>query len=898
MPATLLPDRATPSDRDVPTPREKTVRLVRGAMEALVLLLVCLSPWAFGAVEPFFEFLLYAGVAALLVLWAAVMLLEGRFTWKKSSVALCLAGLFLLAVWQLTPLPRDLLGTLAPATARLYERLLPEEAEVLPSGEERGPVSFPPGSTLSLYPGATQQELVKLLAVFLLFAVVRNNVASPGALLRLSLAAVANGALLSVFALVQFFTSPHNRLYWTYPSEGEVFGPFINRNHFSFYLNVGIGLGLGLLLGLRNRNRSAFERQGLRSLAALANDPPVLWVSCALALMISAVALSLSRGGLLALLGAALFCLLLGFWRSRRFAPGGSAALVAVLVLLVLTAFGFTRIQARLSTVLGGTALTENRIPMWSRVLPAVADFPLWGSGYGTFDYVEQMHRHTGAETGYFYQHAHNDYLEALLEGGAVRLAISLLAIALVYRAGCRAFFRQGDRPVGGHVLGALFGFTTVVIHSFVDFGLHIPAIALLATVVCAQLDALGQGGPEARAAEPKPAVPADSYSFRFWGLGPLAGAVTVIVLGLGLAAEGWRAAQVEAWRLAATRAGTLADPPRYEEAIADLEEAVALAPESGRLHAELAKAHLQLFHDQTNRLAESGQFAVFAQVVPALTAADALGSPAHTALATVPSWLAAAAQQEEFFTRQSLPLSGLHLEPALDHLLQARDSCPLLAEAQLQLALNVEQFRQAPPRRAYLERAKLLAPDDPEQWYLCGVQELFEGEAEQAWASWRRSLELSDRYLADILTGVSRSPDVPGVLSQVLPERPASWLAAADQLYPEPEATADRRPLLEKALALLEQPPGPQTAAELHTLASTHAALGHLEPAVAAYRLALEKEPQQVGWRYELASLLCDQRRFSEARRELLTILATQPGHGQARGLLETVAHGLASDG
>src|SRR5262249_48330238 len=151
---------------------ESAVRRLRGVMEALVLLLVCLSPWAFGAVEPLHEFLLYAGIAVLLTLWAAVMLLEGRLTWKQSPVALCLAGLFLLAAWQLTPLPGGVLTTISPATAQLYQQLLPAQAEVLPPGVERGPSPFPPGSTLSLYPAATRQELVRLLAIFLLFAVV------------------------------------------------------------------------------------------------------------------------------------------------------------------------------------------------------------------------------------------------------------------------------------------------------------------------------------------------------------------------------------------------------------------------------------------------------------------------------------------------------------------------------------------------------------------------------------------------------------------------------------------------------------------------------------------------------------------------------------------------------
>ena len=74
--------------------------LVRTLMEASVLVLVVLSPWAFGAVDPFFEFLLYCGVAGLLVLWAVRMLLDGRVTWRNCPVALCLSGLFLFGVWQ------------------------------------------------------------------------------------------------------------------------------------------------------------------------------------------------------------------------------------------------------------------------------------------------------------------------------------------------------------------------------------------------------------------------------------------------------------------------------------------------------------------------------------------------------------------------------------------------------------------------------------------------------------------------------------------------------------------------------------------------------------------------------------------------------------------------------
>ena len=163
------------------------------AIEAFLLFLVVVSPWAFGAVEPVFEFLLYVGVALLLVLWAGRMLCQWRFTWKKCPVALCLAAFFLLGIWQLQPLPRAVLNGLSPGTVRLCDELLPAQPEALPLGETYQRPSLAAGNRLSLYPGATRKELIRLLAVFLLFVVVRNNVASPASLRRLFLALVVNG---------------------------------------------------------------------------------------------------------------------------------------------------------------------------------------------------------------------------------------------------------------------------------------------------------------------------------------------------------------------------------------------------------------------------------------------------------------------------------------------------------------------------------------------------------------------------------------------------------------------------------------------------------------------------------------------------------------------------------
>src|SRR5262249_812306 len=150
---------------------------------------------------------LYAGVAVLLGLWAVRILLERKLSWRICPVALTLAALILCGTWQLAPLPDRVLGGLSPGTGPLSQHLLPSPAEILPFDETREPPVLSAGSSISVYPGRTLQEVRRLLAVFLLFVIVRNNIASASSLRRLAVAALVNGALLSLFGLIQFFTS-------------------------------------------------------------------------------------------------------------------------------------------------------------------------------------------------------------------------------------------------------------------------------------------------------------------------------------------------------------------------------------------------------------------------------------------------------------------------------------------------------------------------------------------------------------------------------------------------------------------------------------------------------------------------------------------------------------------
>ena len=217
-------------------------------MEFLVLALVVAAPWGFGCTDAVFEALLYPFLGLLLVLWSVRALVEGSLRWTWCPLTVCLGLLFFCGLWQLKPLAPQALGWLSPATRRLYDETLPRDHEVLVSDQTPKLTQPAPGSTISFYPAGTRAEMIRLLAVLLLFAAVRQNIASTDSLRRLAIAALANGTALALFGIIQFFVSPHNVVYGAILTQGEVFGPFVNRNHFAFYVNLCIGLGVGLLL--------------------------------------------------------------------------------------------------------------------------------------------------------------------------------------------------------------------------------------------------------------------------------------------------------------------------------------------------------------------------------------------------------------------------------------------------------------------------------------------------------------------------------------------------------------------------------------------------------------------------------------------------------------------------
>jgi tetratricopeptide (TPR) repeat protein len=207
---------------------------------------------------------------------------------------------------------------------------------------------------------------------------------------------------------------------------------------------------------------------------------------------------------------------------------------------------------------------------------------------------------------------------------------------------------------------------------------------------------------------------------------------------------------------------------------------------------------------------------------------------------------LKAAASHADVTTKAQLEA---HRLAATAHFLRARDRCPIMAEPQLQLALGADLFATSDGRDKYWARVMELVRNDSLLWFLLGVEHLREGRIDETCQNWRRSLELSDRWLAEIVSRSRGRMEASEILRRVLPDDPERVVRAAEQLFPglETKSAALQRPFWEKALALLDKGRDALRGSELRLRGRIQARLGRVGEARQSYRAAVSKEPSRL---------------------------------------------------
>jgi len=452
-------------------------RVLRRIIEYGLLALLVFSPLPIGSVEDGPILVLELGAVILTVLYVlldAPPRVNSALRPKLRGPRLAFGLVFAYLGLQIVPLPAALVQIVSPKAWALRQQFLPT-----------GPGGL---ISLSLVPARTFRSLLELAAYGLIGFLVVRTVTHGRQVRRLVGVLIGMGVFEAFYGLFEITrTSPRVLFYPKLYNLGSASGTFVNRNHFSGYLEMIIPLAIGLVLS----RSGAFSlpgkkwREKIALLTAKGTFVNLLILS-ALFVMFLGVLKSNSRAGsfilvFILLLVSGLAAYAFGAARyEQHWVRAFIKGLVGMIVLLVLY-FGVDSTVRRFSA---DNLLQEGRPKYWGSVLTMVGDFPLLGSGYGTFPSVFAVYEDPGLENPLV--HAHNDYLENLAELGIVGFGLLAAGLLALYVTAFRTWSGRHNPEVKGMVLGGLVSVAAMLFHSLTDFNLHIPANMLLFTVILA----------------------------------------------------------------------------------------------------------------------------------------------------------------------------------------------------------------------------------------------------------------------------------------------------------------------------------------------------------------------------------------------------------------------------
>lgn len=402
------------------------------------------------------------------------------------------AGLVVLLFWL--PLPwgskppaaAALLGLLAAAllVARLAMRALPLP-ELTPAAKAVSVLWLAwlgwcavHAAFLSIAPGASLDALLAGASYLCLFWLVLATAARNRKRQRLLLATVMlAGVAQAVYAIVMTLSGlEYGFLAPKVHGIGWATGTFVNRNHLAGYLELALAAGIALVLADLRVHGERGWRHALSTLAELALSPR-LRTRLLLAVMVIALVLTRSRMGNVALFASLATCggLYVLFRHPKYFGKSlvFFLSLVLIDVLIVSRQYGLEQVVQRLES----TELeSEQRVLAWRDLAPVVDQYWLTGAGPGSFPVAFAPYR--SAEVHRFFDHAHNDHLEFVIEAGVIGYGL-LAGIGVIALAHGLALVRRRRDPMACAIgFAGAMGLTAIAIHGLADFNLHIPAVA------------------------------------------------------------------------------------------------------------------------------------------------------------------------------------------------------------------------------------------------------------------------------------------------------------------------------------------------------------------------------------------------------------------------------------
>jgi len=313
----------------------------------------------------------------------------------------------------------------------------------------------------SAYAYVTKYEVLLYVSYGIVLLIAAECVREEDARKIFTLTLLGFGVVYAFFSLVQDLTSK-GKFFWFYVPRfgGSIYGSYVNRNHYAGLMEMLVPFPIVVGMG-------RLTKGGKRALVVFSA-----------VLMASTIFLSGSRGGMLSFVLEIVVFAALTLVQRRNYRVALGMVVLCALVLSFLIFLGKGEVLGRLGNLTPDmrSSITKDSLKMFSR-------HPILGWGLGTFPTVYPAYR--SFYTNLFVNEAHNDYAQLLVETGLAGFALMVWFLARLYRCVSLTSRRWEFKWDGAVSLAALLGCTGLLLHSFVDFNLQIPANAAFFYALC-----------------------------------------------------------------------------------------------------------------------------------------------------------------------------------------------------------------------------------------------------------------------------------------------------------------------------------------------------------------------------------------------------------------------------
>lgn len=655
-----------------------------------------------------------------------------------------------------------------------------------------------------------------------------------------------------------------------------------------------------------------------------------LWSLALVGMCIGGVFCTASRGSIISLVAGMMVTAAALFARTgnRSFAIGLLVAMVAGAGLMSWA--GQTDfVQYRLSQMFADEALESGRIPNWKEAMTSVPEYWVGGTGLGSYRFVYERYQDRFLnDVAHF--HAENQFVQTLVEGGVIALVLLLSMIALTATCIYRLFLSSGVTNTSLAVAGT-FALTTQVVGGSFDFGLYVTSNTMLMAVICGivigraalvsvvgNLDALEDESGVQNYLENFEFIDSEERGSRKSFLPSkqlLSGIVTsrsskhvsgrqllamrmpmpsfiapsvigFVFLGSVFGSLEMHKASIVESALAKSplaEVREIRDPEVVRVALKPVRLAVAQRWDDALAHRHLSELLQHMYHAETyerllfeSNSASASQRGGSADETSEADRLDAiwrrssvvhLFKTIHRALERDDSGSVAALKEQ--------PLVVEYLEPALRHMLFARRYCPTIPHVHYALAELSPLSENEGDDKVHLDRAKQLSPADANLLFWSGNLSIYAGRIEDACHDWKTSLTIApylprmDQILELVKSNGRGKITVGMLLNDVIPKharllhRFAYHFLAGDS----PRLINARKKVLKRAADAI-----PETEMEkdqlYHIAALIYVGLDDTQNAIRYYKKAIEQNPKQHTWNYDLAKILLELGDLPEARK------------------------------